>query len=189
MNETSDTPVVTARQVTRLHRLVVVSLCLNGLILLLILLGAICHHHHMRQGDFGRQGGWACGFHRHHFMEGGGWGGKFRPGPGFGGPHMGMGMSADPNIMTDSLLAHLAQQLTLTDDQKAKIKPILSAQVAQFQKEEAAQRQARQKEMQESRVKMRPLLNADQQKLLDQLPVPDGKLAPPPPTPEDKLNP
>ena len=112
------------------------------------------------------------GFDHHGFGD--------RGGPGFGG-HPGMGMGPmdgsppDPDKMADGILAHLTQQLTLTDDQKAKIKPIISAQVAQFQKEMEDRKQAMQKEMEDGRAKIRALLNPDQQKELDQLPVPGEK--------------
>jgi Spy/CpxP family protein refolding chaperone len=85
------------------------------------------------------------------------------------------GPPPDPDRMADGILAHLTQQLTLSDDQKAKIKPIITAQVAQFQKEMEDRRQEMQKEMADGRAKIRALLNPDQQKELDQLPVPGEK--------------
>jgi hypothetical protein len=245
MNETpSSTDAVVAahnRQLARLRTLTIVSLSLNGLILVLILIGIIAHHHHKHHGNFGgRGGGGQCCFqqdfrhgfgHHHGGMDRGGWGqGKWggdmdrgnrhfggngggfdrqefkgeegggfehhgfgdgdRGGQGFGGHHgMGMkmgggGMNAqppDPAKMTDGILSHLTQELTLTDDQKAKIKPLISAQVAQFQKEMDDRKQAMQKEMADGRAKIRALLNPDQQKQLDQLPVPGEK-------PDDKAD-
>jgi hypothetical protein len=234
MNESPSSPentvVVTARHLGRLRGLVIASLCLNGLILFLFLLGAIAHHHRMKEdGNFGRGGGWAhCGWgggfhHHHHFMDRGGWGGpgsfgdggrrfggrdggfdhpemKDEPGfdqhggggggekgfGGFGGKHgMGMGMSSDPAAMTDAVLAHLSQTLTLTDDQKAKIKPIVTEQIAQFQKDQEARREAMQKQIKDGLAQIRPLLNADQQKQLDAMPVPGAKA----PDADEKPNP
>ncbi len=231
MNETPSAPDAASfnRQLARLRTFTIVSLSLNGLILILILSGIVAHHHHrMPPRDFGgRDGGGECscpgdfhrGFDHHHGgMDRGGWGrddmdrgdrhfgddggppdrpefkgdegdgfghrgfgDDARGGPGFGGPHRMMGMGPmdgpppDPDRMADGILAHLTQQLTLSDDQKAKIKPIITAQVAQFQKEMEDRRQEMQKEMADGRAKIRALLNPDQQKELDQLPVPGEK--------------
>jgi hypothetical protein len=88
---------------------------------------------------------------------------------------MGDGAPPDPARMTDAILAHLTQELTLTDDQKAKIKPIVAAQVAQFQKDAEDRKAAMQKEFADGKAKIKPILNADQQKQLDAMPMPGQK--------------
>jgi hypothetical protein len=222
MNDTLPSPdvAVLSQRLTRLRTLTIVSLALNGLILLFILAGIVAHHHHRHHGNFGGwrdrggdfdRGGFRHDFHHHDGGDRGGWdrsdrrfgadrgdsdrgnfdrggfdrggfgGGNFA-GSGFGDhPRMGpMGAPPappDPAKMTDGILNHLTQALTLTDDEKAKIKPIVAAQVAQFQKEAEDRRQEMQKEMADGRAKIRALLNPDQQKTLDQLPVPGEKPA------------
>jgi hypothetical protein len=112
---------------------------------------------------FGRDGDDRGGFDRHEGMGG-----------------MGMGMDRkgmdqnppDPAMMTDEILNHLTRQLTLTDDEKAKIKPIVLAQVTDIQKEEQAHRQAFEKQIEDGKAKIRALLTPDQQKELDALPTP-----------------
>jgi hypothetical protein len=169
------------------------------------------HRHHFRQfgGGFGpgqQQGGpggfgpgqrWGGpgGFGPGNFERGPGGGpgpqvqwsghvgsggpGFFLASRGFGGP----GGPPDPAKMTDAVLNHLTQALTLTDDQKAKIKPIIEQQVADIQKQMEAQRQAMQKEIEDAKTQIKPILNADQQKQLDAIPIPGQKppdAAPPP---------
>ena len=53
----------------------------------------------------------------------------------------------DPARMTDGILDHLSTTLSLTDDQKAKIKPIIEQELAEIQKQMEAQHAA----MQEAR--------------------------------------
>jgi Spy/CpxP family protein refolding chaperone len=97
----------------------------------------------------------------------------------------------DPAKMTDGILQHLSETLNLTDDQKAKMKPIIQADVEQFQKDAETERQAMQKRMEDDKAKLKPLLNADQQKALDAMPMPghppagDGEMGGeiPPPAP------
>jgi Spy/CpxP family protein refolding chaperone len=79
--------------------------------------------------------------------------------------------------MTDSILNHLSTTLTLTDDEKAKIKPIVEQQVAEIQKQMEAQRQALQKQIEDGKAKIKPLLTPDQQKQLDAMPIPGQKPA------------
>jgi hypothetical protein len=103
-----------------------------------------------------------------------------RPGGFNGGPGMGMmgGGAPDPAKMTDNIVAMLSNKLALTDDQKAKLKPIIQDQVTQMQKDMEAQRQAMQKRIEDAKAKIKPILNADQQKQLDALPLPGQKPAP-----------
>jgi hypothetical protein len=149
-----------------------------------------------RDGGAQREDGFRGGFekfhHFRHFGEDGGPGMMGRPG-GFGGPggdfgrqhgmggmgmrHGGMGMAGNPDQMTDAIVQHLSQQLSLTDDQKAKIKPLIQADVAEFQKNAQALRAAMQKQFEDAKAQIKPLLNADQQKQLDALPVPGQKAA------------
>ncbi len=92
----------------------------------------------------------------------------------------------DPAKMTDMMLNRLSTQLTLTDDEKAKIKPIILEQATQMQKDMEAQRLARQKAMEDTKAKIKALLTADQQKQLDAIPLPGEKPpgdAPPAPAP------
>ncbi len=77
--------------------------------------------------------------------------------------------------MTDGVLRMLTDKLTLSDDQKAKIKPIIADQVAQIQKQGEAMREAFKKQVEDAKAKIKPLLNADQQKDLDALPIPGAK--------------
>lgn len=124
-----------------------------------------------RQGGFGgeRFGGPGGGNFRHG-MGMGGMGGMGKMGMPRGG--MGMDMAGTPDQMTDAILQHLSTQLSLTDDQKAKIKPLVQANVAEFQKNAQALRDAMQKQFTDAKAQIRPLLNADQQKQLDALPTP-----------------
>jgi hypothetical protein len=168
------------------------------------------HKHHGFAGRDGRGGGrcegqcqMGSGPRFHHFGGMGmnrGWGrpdgsrGGREGGPAAfgGGPGMpGMGGmpgmmggpmgKPDPAKMTDGILNHLSTTLTLTDDQKAKIKPIIEQQVAEIQKQMEAQRAAMQKQIEDGKAKIRPLLTADQQKQLDAMPLPGQK----PPAPDE----
>jgi hypothetical protein len=91
----------------------------------------------------------------------------------------------DPARMTDGILNHLSTTLSLTDDQKAKIKPIIEQQVAEIQKQMEAQRAAMQKQIEDGKAKIKPLLTADQQKQLDAMPLPGQK----PPAPDEAKQP
>lgn len=165
--------------------------------------------HQFRGGPWGKPG-----FDRNRFDDEGNGGMGFRDrgdredggdrgprdggfGKGPGGPGM-MGMGGrggmgrgpqgppDPAKMTDMMLNHLSEKLTLTDDEKAKIKPILEAQAAQMQKDMEAQRATMQKSMEDTRAKIKPLLTPDQQKQLDAMPVPGQKPAAPATQPDKK---
>ena len=188
-------------------RLVTILTIVNSAILALIVIGAILHHHRMRHeqergfaGGGGQcEGGFRGGHHhfRHFGFNGGGpgfdrqggFGGERFGGPGGGGFHHGMGgmdgmgkmgkmgMAGNPDQMTDAILQHLSTQLSLTDDQKAKIKPLVQADVTEFQKNAQALHDAMQKQFTDAKAQIRPLLNADQQKQLDALPTPGPKPA------------
>ena len=90
---------------------------------------------------------------------------------------------ADPAQISDRMLNRLSRQLSLTDDEKAKLKPVLDAQAAQMQKDMQAQRDARQKALSDTKAKVRALLTPDQQKQLDALPMPGGPRFSQAPTP------
>jgi len=100
------------------------------------------------------------------------------PGPGaplMGGPGMSMmgrGEPPSPTEMTDRMVNGLTNQLSLTEEQKTKLHPIIEQQVAQMQKDMEAHRQAMQKLMEETKAKIKPILDADQQKKLEQLKPP-----------------
>lgn len=87
----------------------------------------------------------------------------------------------DPAKMSDMILNHLSSQLTLTDDEKTKVKAILQDQAAQMQKDMDAQKAAREKAMTDTKAKIRAVLTPDQQKQFDALPMPGNKQGPPPP--------
>jgi len=189
----------------RLRTLVFVSLGLNALILAILFIGFLCHLHHRgaRFEDYGGRGGHfhamdrGFGRHFHKFGMNRGWkqqdmdmcqdgscpvmdsmgmvsSGKEGFGPGSGTPPMGgpgrgmmaMGGAPSPTEMADRMTDHLVNQLSLTDDQKTKLRPIIEQQVAQMQKL-----------MEDTKAKINPILDADQQKKLDQLKPP----GPPPP--------
>lgn len=106
--------------------------------------------------------------------------GSFGGGPGMGMMGMDMGQNGPPSPaeMTDKILNGLSMRLSLTDDQKAKLRPIIEQQAAQLQKDMEARRQAMQKLLDDTKTKIKPVLNADQQKQLDEI-----KLPGPPPEP------
>jgi len=134
------------------------------------------------QGDFGGGPGMMRGPGPMNGGPGGDGPGRPAMGGGFGMSGMMGGSSGnppDPAKMTDHILGMLTQKLTLTDDQKAKLKPIILDQVTQLQKQMEAQRQAMQKQIEDAKAQIKPLLNADQQKQLDALPLP-GQKSPPP---------
>jgi hypothetical protein len=119
------------------------------------------------------------------FADNGPGGNNGGPGSGMGGGMMGGGRNGppDPAQMSDRMLNRLSRQLSLTDDEKAKIKPVLDAQAAQMQKDMQAQQDARQKAMADTKAKIRALLTPDQQKELDAMPMPGGPRPPVAPTP------
>jgi hypothetical protein len=187
------TVVVPTNHLCKLWTMTIASLVLNAVIIVLLLVGAIIHHHQMHRGfddrgdrHFARMmamnHGWNGyrGF-RGEPMGGGRFGG---PGPMGGGPAMGgmMGREKsgppDPARMSDNILNHLSQKLSLTDDEKTKIKPIIDQQVAEIQKQMEAQRASIKKQIEDARAKIKPLLTTDQQKQLDALPLPGEKQGP-----------
>jgi hypothetical protein len=98
----------------------------------------------------------------------------------FGGmPDMSMGRrpKGQPNLtdLTDTVLNNLTELLILTDDEKAKIKPIIEQEVADFKKQMKIQHSATQKQFEDTKIKIKPLLDADQQKQLDTLPLPGSR--------------
>jgi hypothetical protein len=155
-------------------------------------------HHH--GGGWGGQQGWGNrggggGDRQGGGFRGNGFGGQ---GPGMMGGNPGMGPGGfgmrgmrggenntppDPAKMTDMLLNQLSAKLTLTDDEKAKIKPIILEQTTQMQKDMEAQRLARQKAMEDTKAKIKALLTPDQQKQLDAIPLPGQKPADAAPAP------
>jgi hypothetical protein len=106
-------------------------------------------------------------------------------GGGFGGGMMGGGRNgqADPAQMSDRMLNRLTRQLSLTDDEQAKLKPVIEAQATQMQKDMQAQQDTRQKAMADTKAKIRALLTPDQQKQFDAMPMPGGPRIPGVPTP------
>ncbi len=118
--------------------------------------------------DMGSQPGWGGDRGPREMRGGFGMGGMMGGGP---------GQAPDPAKVTDMVLNQLNAKLALTDDQKAKIKPIIQDQVAQMQKDMEAQRAAKEKAMEDAKAKIRALLNADQQKQLDAIPLPGQKPA------------
>jgi hypothetical protein len=189
----------------RLSILTIVSLLFNGLILLLLVAGAVVHHHrhHHHRGFGGGCPECSMGGGDRHWQRHGGFGGRRFGGydrenfgenrspdrdggprsfgPPSGMPGMGMGMHGGPKgppnpaEITDKVLHHLTEKLTLTDDEQAKIKPIIEQQVTDFVKQMEAQRAARQKQFEDIKARIKPLLDAGQQKQLDAMPLPGHK--------------
>lgn len=185
--------IVPTSHLCKLWTMTVVSLVLNAVIICLLLVGAIMHHHQMQRDrgfadrgerHFGRMMGMNQGWNGPQGFRGGP-GGRFEgSNPMGGGPGMdgvrGMkggdkGGPPDPARMSENILDHLSQKLSLTDDEKAKIKPIINQQVTEIQKQMEAQRAAMKKQIEDARAKIKPLLTIDQQKQLDAMPLPGQK--------------
>ncbi len=76
----------------------------------------------------------------------------------------------------DAMLDHMSKELNLTDDQKTKIKPILEEQTKQMQDVRQStstspeDRRAKMKQIHENTMsQIRPILNSDQQKKLEEM--------------------
>lgn len=141
--------------------------------------------HHFRNFGGSQSGmGMGPGWEQQRGFRGGGFQGMGPMGMmrGGNGPGMGMDMmkKGPPNAAdtTNKILNRLTRKLALTDDQQAKLRPIIDQQVAQIQKDMEAQRQAMQKLMDDTKAKVKPILNADQQQQLDQIKLP-GQQNPP----------
>ncbi len=97
---------------------------------------------------------------------------------GGGGPRPGKEMRHRPSV--DERLARMTERLNLTEEQKARIKPIMEAQEKQMKAE-----------FQATRAKIREVLTPEQQKKFDEMPARSGDCrkgpakgmqpAPPPP--------
>ena len=79
-------------------------------------------------------------------------------------------------MSSDEMLEHMSTELNLTDDQKTKIKPILEEQMKQMQDARQStsgsqqDRRAKMKQIHENTMsQIRPLLNSDQQKKLEEM--------------------
>lgn len=77
---------------------------------------------------------------------------------------------------SDEMLDHMSKELNLTDDQKTKIKPILEEQMKQMQDAREStsgsqqDRRAKMKQIHENTMsQIRPILNSDQQKKLEEM--------------------
>ena len=88
----------------------------------------------------------------------------------------GEGHGRGMNMSPDAMLDHMSTELNLTDDQKAKIKPILEEQSKQMQdlrqgtSTSDQDRRAKMKQIHENTMsQIRPILNADQQKKLEEM--------------------
>jgi hypothetical protein len=141
-----------------------------------------------RGGGFGMGG---PGGGRHGFGMGqmggrggpGGFGGMHGGRPDFGGGFMPEGKAPSSEEMTDRLMLMLTPKLSLTDAESAQIRPIITADIQQFEKDMEAQKQAHQKMIDDAKTKIRAVLTPDQQKQSDALtakmgettPTPDGK--------------
>jgi hypothetical protein len=179
--------------VRRLRTLTIISLILNVVILTLLFLGGIAHHRAlMRQrgefrpmeygGEYGGRGPWACRPFGGPRPWNGGPGPRFPGGMGGMGGMRGMmgdgGRPPDAAQMTDNIMDQLNQRLALTNDERAKIQPMVEEQVAEIQKQMEAQRAAMQKQIEDTKAKIKALLTPDQQKQFDMRPVP-GQRPPP----------
>ena len=92
------------------------------------------------------------------------------------GEHRGQGRGRGMGMSPEAQLDHMSQMLNLTDDQKAKIKPILedsSKQMQQLRQDTSLSREDRRAKMQQihesTMSQVRPILNPDQQKKLDEM--------------------
>ena len=79
-------------------------------------------------------------------------------------------------MSSDEMLEHMSKELNLTDDQKTKIKPILDEQMKQMQDARQStsgsqqDRRAKMKQIHENTMsQIRPILNSDQQKKLEEM--------------------
>jgi hypothetical protein len=88
------------------------------------------------------------------------WGG---PGPG----HFDEQQPPSAEAMTDHFMLALTDRLSLTDQESAQIRPIVQQDIAQFQKDMAAQKDAHQKMLDDAKTKIRGVLTPDQQKEFD----------------------
>jgi protein CpxP len=96
-----------------------------------------------------------------------------KTGHGYGtgeGHHRAMGMNPD------AMLEHMSQELKLSDDQKAKIKPILedqSKQMQELRQNTSASEQDRRTKMtqihENTMSQVRPILTSDQQRKMDEM--------------------
>jgi len=190
MSEPNPTPPSTEKTVAvsnfpplrRLWTLIIISLAFNGLILVLLVVGSIAHRPH---AGFAPGPRWMPPIDQPGFSVMpppiGGPGSDHIPPP-IGGPGFGIipdtGIERGPNgppppaAMADFVLSRLAEKLTLTDDEKAKIRPIIEQQVTDFEKQMEVQHAAVQKQFEDTKAAIKPLLDADQQKQLDSLPLP-----------------
>jgi hypothetical protein len=190
MSEPNPTPSSTEKTVTvsnfpplrRLWTLIIISLAFNGLILLLLVVGSIAYRPH---AGFAPGPRWMPPIDPPGFSEmpppiGGPGSDRIPPpigGPGSGnmpdtGIWDGPQVPPPPAVIADFVLSRLAEKLTLTDDEKAKIRPIIEQQVTDFEKQMEVQHAAVQKQFEDTKATIKPLLDADQQKQLDSLPLP-----------------
>jgi hypothetical protein len=160
----------------RLWTLTIVNLTLNIVILVVIFIGVIGHHRDMPRDRMA--------------MHGPGFGG---PGPGFTPPgprppgpndHPAPPPPAPPAAtsnqsppspaarMTDNIMNHLEDQLALTDDQAAKIKPLVAQQLQDFQAQIQAHQPVTPQQIEAAKAEIRPFLQPGQQQALDAIPVP-----------------
>jgi hypothetical protein len=169
--------------VGRLWTLTIVNLTLNIVILVLIFVGAIAHHHAMMRERMIMQSGGFGGRGPGFGPPGPGAPGSNNnapprpPGPaGSGGPPPTTGGAGEPNYaarMTDNIMNHLDDQLALTDDEVAKIRPVVAQELADFQTQMEAHQPVTQQQIEAAKAKIRPFLEPDQQKELDAMPVPN----------------
>lgn len=136
-----------------------VSLTLNAVTLVALPVLHFFHHAHHPEMAGGPHD-FAPGEREHHHM---GFGGP-------GGPRFGWGGTPPiPEEMSQHMLDFLSNKLSLTDDEKTKIKPILLQQATDIEKQIEAQKAAMQQSKDQVDTQIRALLTPDQQKQLDAL--------------------
>ncbi len=70
----------------------------------------------------------------------------------------------------DAVLDHLTRMLSLTDDQKTKMRPIVTDTIAALEKNRQEKKEAAEKIMDAAKAKALPLLTPEQKKIVDSLP-------------------
>ncbi|MDE1171806.1 MAG: hypothetical protein PW734_11470 [Verrucomicrobium sp.] len=160
-------------------KLGLINLVLNVVILAILLIHFVGGRHHHFFCHHGGPDGKGCPAFAERHGPGPGPGG-----PGFGpmhGPGPGPGFGHGPEALNpDAVLDHLTRLLSLTDDQKTKLRPIVADAVTALEKNRTEKHEAAKKIIEGAKAKALPLLTPEQKKILDTLPRPPGPGGPRP---------